>query len=83
MMFSYYKEYWAAHQNQYTCVSGEKGGDHYELRFRVNSEELPGANAGKNYGKWADRVLKITKTSDTMVFESNAIQWDKACCIQD
>lgn len=76
---SYYKEHWAAHQNQYTCVSGEKAGDHYELRFRVNSEELPGANTGKNYGKWADRVLKITKTSDTMVFESNAIQWDDYC----
>ena len=76
---SYYKEHWAAHQNQYTCVSGEKSGNHYELRFRVNSEELPGANAGKNYGKWADRVLKMNKTSDTIVLESNAIQWDDYC----
>lgn len=76
---SYYKEHWAAHQNQYTCVSGEKAGNHYELRFRVNSEELPGSNAGKNYGKWADRIIKVSKAVNTIVMESNAIQWDDYC----
>ncbi|MCR5789893.1 MAG: hypothetical protein K6G83_08390 [Lachnospiraceae bacterium] len=72
-------EFDAGLQNQYTCVSGKKTGDHYELRFRVNSEELPGSNAGKNYGIWADRILKMSKTADTIVVESNAIQWDDHC----
>lgn len=73
---SYYKEHWAAYQYTYTCVSGEKNGDHYVLRFKVNSEDLPGSNAGKNYGKWADRVLTLTKSGENAVVESNAIQWD-------
>ena len=76
---SYYKIHWTSAPTQYTCVSGEKTGDHYELRFRVNSEELEGNNAGKHYGRMADRVLKFTKAADTMVMESNAIQWDDYC----
>ncbi len=76
---SYYKEHWAAHQNTYTCVSGEKTGYSYELRFRVNSEELPGANAGKNYGRWADRVLKLIKSEEGIIIEANEIQWDDYC----
>ncbi|WP_026489148.1 hypothetical protein [Butyrivibrio sp. XBB1001] len=76
---SYYKTHWAAYQSTYTCVSGEKNGDHYTLRLRVNSEDLPGSNAGKNYGKWADRVLTLTKTGENAMVESNAIQWDDYC----
>lgn len=76
---SYYKEHWSEYQKQYTCVLGRKAGDHYELRFKVNSEDLPGLNAGKNYGIWADRILKLTKTTDGMVIESNEIQWDDYC----
>ncbi len=73
---SYYKEHWSANQSVYTCVSGEKNGNHYMLRFRINSEDLPGANAGKNYGRWADRVLTFTMSGDNAVVESNAIQWN-------
>ncbi len=76
---SYYKIYWTSHQNQYTCVSGEKVGDNYELRFRVNSDDLQGPNTGKNYGRWADRILKLTKNADGIIIESNDIQWDDYC----
>ena len=76
---TFYKEHWSAYQTKYTCVSGEKTGENYELRFRVDSEGLPGSNAGKNYGRWADRVLTLTKTNSELYIESNSIQWDDYC----
>ncbi|WP_027208246.1 hypothetical protein [Butyrivibrio hungatei] len=54
-----------------SCVSGEKEGNVYTIRFKMATDD--------HYGKDADRVLKFTKENDELVMISNEIQWDDLC----
>lgn len=76
---SFYKEQFSSEPVGYTCIEGTREGDSYVLRFRVNSGDIPEPNAGKNYGRWADRILTLKMAYGEAVIESNAIQWDDYC----
>lgn len=74
---SFYREYLSSSvQLHYSCISGSRIGNDYVLRFHIYSEELPGSNKGKNFGRWADRILELTKEEESLIIKSNAIQWD-------
>lgn len=72
---SFYYESWHFNKNytgkKYKCVSGEKTGDKYTLRFRPESK--------KHYGTDADRILTLTKSGENLIMESNKILWDDHC----
>lgn len=70
---SFYSESWHYDNagKNYTCISGEKTGNRYALRFQTVSE--------KHYGIDADRILTLTKSGDNLIMESNEIQWDDHC----
>ncbi|WP_026656675.1 hypothetical protein [Butyrivibrio sp. AE3003] len=70
---SFYSEHLASLKNTYTCTAGKRKGDHYVLRFQVNSD------SDKHYGLFADRVISFTKSDEDFLMESNAIQWDDHC----
>ena len=75
---SFCTEHWASEHVAYNCVSGEREGDRYTLRFEL-SENSAGIDPRSHRGAFADRVLTLTKTGDAVVVESNAIQWDDHC----
>lgn len=56
-----------------TCVSGEKTGDTYTLRFEYNTDE---ESVQRHYGYYADRILTLSKSGDDILLKSNEIQWD-------
>ncbi|MBE5859283.1 MAG: hypothetical protein E7301_04060 [Butyrivibrio sp.] len=70
---SYYYYHWDSMYDgiDFKCVSGEKDGDTYSLRFELSAE--------KHYERYADRIIKFTKADDNLVLESNSIQWDDNC----
>ena len=70
---SFYSEHLASLKKTYTCTAGKRKGDHYVLRFQVNSD------SDKHYGLFADRVISFTKSDEDFLMESNAIQWDDHC----
>lgn len=76
---SFYSDLSSSKPVSYTCVEGTKKGDKYELRFRPNTEDIPELKSGKNYGRWADRVLTLRMSCGEAIVESNAIQWDDYC----
>ncbi len=68
---SYYKELWTPQEKNFTCISGEKTGDIYTLRFSLDSDV--------HFGADADRILTCRKDGDFFIMESNAIQWEDYC----
>lgn len=70
---SYYYYHWSSTYDgiDFKCVSGEKDGDSYTLRFELSSD--------KHYERFADRIIKFTKADDNLVMESNTIMWDDNC----
>ncbi len=68
---SYYKELWTPQEKNFTCISGEKTGDIYTLRFSLDSDV--------HFGADADRILTCRKEGDFFIMESNAIQWEDYC----
>ncbi|MBO6239341.1 MAG: hypothetical protein J6O61_00500 [Butyrivibrio sp.] len=70
---SYYYYHWGSMYdgNDFECTSVEKDGDNYTLRFELNTE--------KHYERYADRIIKFTKSDDTIILKSNSIQWDDNC----
>ena len=70
---SYYYYHWDSMYDgkDFKCISGEKDGDSYTLRFELNTE--------KHYERFADRIIKFTKSGDNLILESNFIQWDDNC----
>ena len=72
---SFYRQHWANEQVAYDCVSGEKEGDRYTLRFEV-SERSAGIDPRSHRGMFADRILTLTKAGENCIVESNAICWD-------
>ena len=79
--FYYYTSYMLKNALDYTCVSGEKKGEQYTLRFEtnINSEESGEANTQEHYGYYADRILTLTKSGNDIIFKSNEIRWDDHC----
>ena len=75
---AYYREFWEKDHMAYICLSGEKAGDHYTLRFQV-SDQSAGINPGNHRGDFADRVIRFTGSGDDLVMESNLIQWENKC----
>ena len=57
--------------NDFECTSVEKDDDNYTLRFELNTE--------KHYERYADRIIKFSKSDDTIILKSNSIQWDDNC----
>lgn len=57
--------------NYCTCISGEKEGNVYTVRFKMDTDI--------HYGIYADRVLKFTKENDELLMISNEIQWNDFC----
>ncbi len=72
---SYYFYHWSSEQDKisYKCVSGEKDGDRYSLRFELDTE--------KHYERYADRIVTFTKNGDTLRMESNSFMWNDNCDI--
>lgn len=70
---SYYYYHWDSMYDgkDFKCISGEKDGDSYTLRLELNTE--------KHYERFADRIIKFTKSGDNLILESNFIQWDDNC----
>ncbi|MBP3783279.1 MAG: hypothetical protein J6I68_08540 [Butyrivibrio sp.] len=70
---SYYYYHWSSTYDgiDFKCVSGEKVGDSYTLRFELSAD--------KHYERFADRIIKFTKDDDNLVMESNSIMWDDNC----
>ena len=68
---SYYFEQWSSDEKHYTCISGERSGDEFTLRFQLDGDV--------HFGKNADRVVKCTKSGDDLIMESNAVQWEDLC----
>ncbi len=70
---SYYYYHWSSTYDgiDFKCVSGEKDGDSYTLRFELSAD--------KHYERFADRIIKFTKADDNLVMESNSIMWDDNC----
>jgi hypothetical protein len=70
---SYYYYHWDSmfDGKDFKCISGEKSGDTYTLRFTIDAE--------KHYERFADRIIKFTKSGDDLIMESNSIQWDDNC----
>lgn len=70
---SYYYYHWDSMYDgkDFKCISGEKDGASYTLRFELNTE--------KHYERFADRIIKFTKSGDNLILESNFIQWDDNC----
>ena len=75
---SFCTEHWANEHVAYNCVSGEREGDRYTLRFEL-SESSAGIDPRSHRGVFADRVLTLTKNGDAVVVESNAFRWDDHC----
>ena len=75
---SFYRLHWYDEGMVFECISGEKAGDVYTLRFRV-SESSPGVDPRSHTGTSADRVLTMKETAEGYVLLSNAIQWDDGC----
>ena len=72
---SFYAERWADERGVYRCVSGEKEGDRYTLRFEL-SDSSPGIDPRSHRGVFADRILTLRNSGDHYIVESNAICWD-------
>ncbi len=72
---SFYAERWADERGVYRCVSGEKEGDRYTLRFEL-SDSSPGIDPRSHRGVFADRILTLKNSADHCFVESNAICWD-------
>ena len=72
---SFYTEHWAGEYIAYRCVSGEKEGDRYTLRFEL-SDSSPGIDPRSHRGVFADRILTLRNSGDHYIVESNAICWD-------
>lgn len=70
---SYYYYHWDSMYDgkDFKCISGEKDGDSYALRFELNTE--------KHYERFADRIIRFTKSGDNLILKSNSIQWDDNC----
>lgn len=69
---SYYIEKFEMEEpNFYTCVSGEKSGNEYSLRF--TSDQID------HYGYNSDRIIKLTKDGDNFIIRSNSVLWDENC----
>nr|MCR4756460.1 hypothetical protein [Butyrivibrio sp.] len=69
---AYYVEKWEFEEpNFYTCVSGEKSGNEYSLRF--TSDQID------HYGYNSDRIIKLTKDGDSIIVRSNSILWEENC----
>ena len=68
---SYYNTIWSITEKHYECISGERNGDNYRLRFQTDKDT--------HYGQNADRILTITKSDEGLLIESNTIQWDDYC----
>ncbi len=70
---SYYYYHWSSTYDgiDFKCISGEKEGDSYTLRFELSAD--------KHYERFADRTIKFTKDDDDLVMESNSIMWDDNC----
>ena len=75
---SFYRLYWGDEHVAYTCVSGERTGGRYTLRFEVSGESA-GIDPRGHYGVLADRILTMTRSGDGFVMASNAICWDDHC----
>ena len=75
---SFCTEHWANEHVAYNCVSGERLGDRYTLRFAL-SDSSAGLDPRSHRGVFADRVLTLTKSGDDVIVESNAFQWDDHC----
>ena len=68
---SYYDYHWSYDDKTYTCISGQKDGNDYTLRFQMDGDS--------HVGKSADRIVNITKEGDGLIVKSNAIQWEDNC----
>lgn len=69
---AYYIEKWEFEEpNFYTCVSGEKSGNDYSLRF--TSDQID------HYGYNSDRIINLTKDGDNYIIKSNSVLWDENC----
>ncbi|WP_026505174.1 hypothetical protein [Butyrivibrio sp. NC3005] len=68
---TYYYSNFSEPENKYTCMSGEKSGNTYKLRFRIDSD--------KHFGENADRIITLTKDGDKYYVNSNMIQWEDFC----
>ncbi|MBQ6588353.1 MAG: hypothetical protein IJI01_06735 [Butyrivibrio sp.] len=68
---SFYNYHWSYEDKEYKCVSGQKDGNDYTLRFQMNDDS--------HIGRSADRIVTLTKDVDGLVVKSNAIQWDEGC----
>ena len=55
----------------FTCVSGEKSGNEYSLRFTTDQPD--------HYGYNSDRIINLTKDGDSIIVRSNSIQWEENC----
>ena len=75
---SFCTEHWASEYVAYNCVSGERLGDRYTLRFAL-SDSSAGLDPRSHRGVFADRVLTLTKSGDAVIVESNAVRWDNHC----
>ncbi len=75
---SFYRETWVEEQTAYTCISGEKAGESYTLRFHLNDDSA-GIDPRSHRGVFADRVLKLTGSGDDLVMQSNAFMWEEQC----
>ena len=75
---SFYGLHWGDERMLYVAVSGERSGDRITLRFRV-SDESPGIDPRSHVGPFADRLLTLTDTGNSIVVESNTILWNEGC----
>ncbi len=55
----------------FICVSGEKSGNEYSLRFTTDQPD--------HYGYNSDRIINLTKDGDSIIVRSNSIQWEENC----
>lgn len=76
--YYFYTRYIPKNNFDCTCISGEKSGDTYTLRFAyyAATDDSGESTTKNNYGFYADRVLTLTKSGDDIVVKSNEIQWD-------
>ncbi len=72
---SFYREVLGHEQLLYECISGEKLGSRYRLRFRV-SDNSPGVDPRSHTGEFADRDVEMTKVGDDLKVISNTILSD-------
>lgn len=73
---SFYTLHWAGEYIAFTCVSGEKAGNRYTLRFAISDERSAGIDPRSHSGAFADRILTAVKSGDDYIMVSNAFLWD-------